>query len=89
MTGPINYYNVHGSVTMSNLQALLNDHMTKGYRLHHIRGNGPNYAVVFVREFASLQERDAFMADREARRHTPPTTGDQRRAKKDPAPPNH
>lgn len=42
-------WNVHRT-TANELEDMLNGHALKGYRVHSIRGYGPNLIVVFVNE---------------------------------------
>jgi hypothetical protein len=54
------------------LERLLNAHAAKGYGVHSIwscaRKDGPVTRVIFVRHFASDEERDAYLKDQAQRR---------------------
>jgi hypothetical protein len=65
------FFNVHRT-NADKLERLLNEHAERGWSLHHIRGVGnpgaAHLAVLFVREFADVAERDRYLAERQARK---------------------
>lgn len=65
------FFNQH-EVPNDKLVKVLNAHMERGWDLHHIHtsGDGKRRRILFVREFANTDERDAYLEQRRQRHAT-------------------